>query len=86
MTPIELFKQEFDKMVDNIPASVDSGAGYVIDEVYKILDSLNNTKLPEGLEEAAIDFANQDCVTFISRKKGFIAGAKWQKLKDEERK
>ena len=42
MTPIEIFKQKFDKMVNNIPASVDSGAGYVIDEVYKILDSLED--------------------------------------------
>ena len=32
-----------------------------------------------GLEDAANKFANQDCVTFISRKKGFIAGAEWQK-------
>lgn len=29
------------------------------------------------LEEAANEFANQDCVTFISRKKGFKAGAEW---------
>jgi len=56
MTQIEIFKQKFDKMINNIPASVDSGAGYVIDEVYKILDSLEN-KLPKGLEEAAIDYA-----------------------------
>ena len=34
------------------------------------------------LEEAANEFANQDCVTFISRKKGFIAGAEWQYQKD----
>lgn len=37
-----------------------------------------------GLENAANKFANQDCVTFISRKKGFIAGAEWQKKLDEE--
>jgi hypothetical protein len=39
----------------------------------------------KSLEEIANEFANQDCVTFISRKKGFIAGAEWQKeqmLKD----
>ena len=42
MSPIEIFKQRFDEMVDNIPASVDSGAGYVIDEVYKILESLED--------------------------------------------
>lgn len=29
------------------------------------------------LEEAANEFANQNCVTFISRKKGFKAGAEW---------
>ena len=46
MTQIEIFRQKFDKMVDNIPASVDSGAGYVSDEVYKILDSL---EAPEGM-------------------------------------
>lgn len=39
---------------------------------------------PNDLEEAAKEFANQDCVTFISRKKGFIAGAKWQEEKDQE--
>ena len=35
-----------------------------------------------SLEEAANEFANQDCVTFASRKKGFIAGAEWQKERD----
>lgn len=34
--------------------------------------------VPNDLKEAADNFANQDCVTFISRKKGFIAGAKYQ--------
>ena len=38
-----------------------------------------SSEIPNDLEEAADEFANQDCVTFISRKKGFIAGAKWQK-------
>jgi hypothetical protein len=37
-----------------------------------------SSEIPNDLEEAANEFANQDCVTFISRKKGFIAGAKWQ--------
>lgn len=46
MTQIEIFKQKFEKMVDNIPASIDSGAGYVVDEVYKILDSLEEDNLP----------------------------------------
>lgn len=36
------------------------------------------------LEEASNKFANQDCVTFISRKKGFKAGAEWQYQKDRE--
>jgi hypothetical protein len=40
----EKFIKEFEKMIDNIPASVDSGAGYVIDEVYKIFDSLQQEK------------------------------------------
>ena len=51
MTPIELFKQEFDKMVDNIPASVDSGAGYVIDKVYEILNSLEDEVPAEHSEK-----------------------------------
>ena len=51
MTPIELFKQEFDKMVDNIPASVDSGAGYVIDKVYEILNSLEDAVPAEHSEK-----------------------------------
>lgn len=34
-------------------------------------------KLPNNLDETANEFANQDCVTFISRKKGFKAGAEW---------
>ena len=59
MTPIEIFRQKFDKMVDNIPASVDSGAGYVIDEVYKILDSLED-KIPEGLEDEYVRFVRTD--------------------------
>jgi hypothetical protein len=42
------------------------------------------SKLPDGLEEAAVEFANQDCVTFISRKKAFIAGAEWMKSKYEK--
>lgn len=47
-----------------------------------------SSEIPNDLEEAADNFANQDCVTFISRKKGFIAGAKWQKeqmLKEAKR-
>lgn len=43
------------------------------------LSTLESEKpVPNDLEKAANEFANQDCVTFISRKKGFIAGAKWQ--------
>lgn len=91
MTQIEIFKQKFEKMVDNIPASVDSGAGYVIDEVYKILDSLNNTELPEGLEEAAetialpyeeinntYEHSNIIEICKTLRLSSFKAGAKWR--------
>ena len=53
MTQIEIFRQKFDKMVDNIPASVDSGAGYVIDEVYKIFDSLQQEQPEVELEKAS---------------------------------
>ena len=42
--------------------------------------------IDKSLEEEANKFANQDCVTFISRKKGFIAGAEWQKEQDEAEK
>ena len=47
-------------------------------DVDKMLADCRGYEQPvEGLEEAATEFANQDCVTFISRKKGFIAGAEW---------
>ena len=45
---------------------------------------MRNLETPNDLEEAAKEFANRDCVTFISRKKGFIAGAEWQKEHDAE--
>ena len=38
--PADKLTKKFEKMIDDIPASVDSGAGYVIDEVYKIIDTL----------------------------------------------
>jgi len=47
----EKFIKEFEKMIDNIPASVDSGAGYVIDEVYKIFDSLSQEQPEVDLEK-----------------------------------
>lgn len=99
MTQIEIFKQEFEKMVNNIPASIDSGAGYVIDEVYKILDSLDNMELPEGLEEAAEEYRQGEVDTgcdYIDDSDGdslyhsacladaFIAGAEWQKVQDQK--
>ena len=97
MTQIEIFKQKFNKMVDNISASIDNGADYVIDEVYRILDSLKE-KLPEGLEEAAMEYAEKhgfrvpydgsnnfyDDVDVKASKEGFIAGAEWQKAKDQK--
>ena len=98
MALIELFKQKFEKMVDNIPASIDSGASYVIDEVYKILDSLNSTKLPEGLEEVAEKYRRESCNATLkpnvdgpmpeyggSIKAAFIAGAEWGIRKEKER-
>jgi len=83
MTQIEIFKQKFNKMVDSIPASVDSGAGYVIDEVYKILDSLED-EIPSELDEAAEKYLDgifgegkhQDFYVQL-----FIAGSEWQKAK-----
>lgn len=41
----------------------------------------SSSEMPNELEEAATEFANQDCVTFISRVKGFKAGAEWMKAK-----
>ena len=61
---------------DDFKAGAEWGAEHLRDST-KMID--------KSLEEAANEFANQDCVTFISRKKGFIAGAEWQKeqmLKD----
>lgn len=64
---------------------IKSYAGYAyLDKVLSFLNS-SSEEPDKNLEEAANEFANQDCVTFISRKKGFIAGAEWQKeqmLKD----
>lgn len=48
------------------------------------IESLSKHSLPSDLEEAATEFANQDCVTFISRKKGFIAGAEYQRKQDQQ--
>ena len=48
----------------------------VLEELLTFLDTLSEEP-DKSLEEVANDFANQDCVTFISRKKGFIAGAEW---------
>lgn len=42
------FIKKFEKMIDDIPASVDSGAGYVINEVYKIFDSLQQEQTDMG--------------------------------------
>lgn len=54
------FIKKFEKMIDDIPASVDSGAGYVIDEVYKIFDSLQQEQPQVAdaskMEQPEIDF------------------------------
>lgn len=60
----------FDKCVENCDPAV-------MKEVSDNIDKMLGRQPVEGLEEAATEFANQDCVTFISRRKGFIAGAKW---------
>ena len=55
------------------------------DEVLSFLSTIESKMtVSKYLEEAANEFANQDCVTFISRKKGFIAGAGWQAGQDKE--
>lgn len=50
--------KKFEKMIDDIPASVDSGAGYVIDEVYKIIDTLQEEQpdvdIEKEIEEHAV--------------------------------
>lgn len=43
--------KKFEKMIDDIPASVDSGAGYVIDEVYKIIDTLQEEQPDVDIEK-----------------------------------
>lgn len=56
-----------------------------VDEAFDVcIEMLSGFSRTCNFEEAAKEFANQDCVTFISRKKGFIAGAKWQENKDQE--
>lgn len=54
------------------------GKVIALEELRPFLDTLSEEP-DKSLEGAANEFANQDCVTFISRKKGFIAGAEWQK-------
>lgn len=47
-------------------------------DVDKFMDEIRGREpVSDDLEKAANVFANQDCVTFISRKKGFKAGAEW---------
>ena len=59
----EKFIKKFEKMIDDIPASVDSGAGYVIDEVYKIFDSLQQEKPQVAdaskMEQPEVDLENE---------------------------
>lgn len=56
----------------------------VLEELLTFLDTLSEEP-DKSLEEVANDFANQDCVTFISRKKGFIAGAEWMAKQKEQK-
>ena len=83
MTTIEKIRKEVERRIkihykEGIRVNIDR-----IDEdeiILAFLDTLEaeQPSLPvKGLEDVATEFANQDCVTFISRKKGFIAGAKW---------
>ena len=93
---VEAIRQEIERLkkileestyyLDNSQQAL--GYSFALDDFKEFIDSLPNDSLDapkivsEDLEEAANEFANQDCVTFISRKKGFIAGAEWQYQKD----
>lgn len=57
--------KKFEKMIDDIPASVDSGAGYVIDEVYKIIDSLQQEQPEEELEKEIDKFLNETGAPYV---------------------
>lgn len=52
---VEKLIEKFEKMIDDIPASVDSGAGYVIDEVYKIIDSLQQEQQIKGYDPSYLN-------------------------------
>lgn len=52
--------KNFEKMIDDIPASVDSGAGYVIDEVYKIIDTLQQEQPDVDIEKEIIRYQRED--------------------------
>lgn len=85
---IEMLKKYSHSMADNAINSnmlnFYDGEEDCCKQLLSFLDTLSEEP-DKSLEEAANEFANQDCVTFISRKKGFIAGAEWQKeqmLKD----
>lgn len=73
----DLYKRTYSALhPDDLEASISYGQARCMDELLDFLDTLPEQE-PQGLDEAANEFANQDCVTFISRKKGFIAGAEW---------
>ena len=55
------------------------GKAVAYGELLSFIDSQPEEKPAEDLEEAANEYANQDCVAFISRKRGFIAGAEWMR-------
>ena len=92
MSNIEKIRQEIERLkkileestyyLDNSQQAL--GYSFALDDFKELIDSLPEEKPSEELEEAANEFANQDCVTFISRKKGFIAGAEWMRKKDVE--
>ena len=84
MDTIEKIRTKIDRMLDDICEAdgfvqkKDEPRYDALAEVLDFIDTLEEEP-DKNLEEAANEFANQDCVTFISRKKGFIAGAEWQK-------
>ena len=82
----EKFIKKFEKMIDDIPASVDSSAGYVIDEVYKIFDSLQqeaeNERIKEQKELNKIAIQYRDDVIAHIEEKRVLPSFKGQLLHD----
>ena len=63
----EKLTKKFEKMIDDIPASVDSGAGYVIDEVYKIIESLQQEQPKTSNNLVDVDAVREDFITEVYR-------------------